>query len=51
MFQSRITFAVEAEVGVILAFNEPESSLVPIATPWLNRERLVEIIVMPLLLV
>lgn len=47
----RVALAVDAERGIVLAFDEEISSLVTIRAPRLDRERLVQIVFVPGLLV
>jgi hypothetical protein len=51
MFESWVAFTVDPEVCIVLSFNEPVTSFVGVSPPWLNREWLIEIIVMSGLLV
>ena len=48
---SRVALTVNAERGMVLAFNEEVSSLVTIRAPRLDRERLVQIVFVSGLLV
>lgn len=51
VLQRRVTLAVQSEIRVILALDQPVSPLELVATPWLHGQRLVEVTFLPLLLV
>jgi hypothetical protein len=48
---SGVAFAIDAEVGMVSALDQVVSSLVTIRAPRLDRERLVQVIFMPRLLI
>lgn len=49
--QCWITFAINAEGGVVAAFDQPVSTLVTVAAPWLDAERLIGVVFVTLLLI
>ena len=49
--RSSIVFSVYSKVGIVLTLDQPVVPLVAISSPWLHRERLVLIVLVPRLLV
>lgn len=48
---SRIALAVYTEGGIILSLNQEISALVSIRSPWLNRARLINVVLVSILFV
>ena len=51
MFQSWVALAIKSEVRIVLTLDKPVPTFVPITSPRLHREWLIEIILVSLLLV